>query len=129
HVVPLPWCSPRSPAPPGDSAGEVRLDGVDDFGGLRIHHGTEPVLDRAVGRYEELLEVPLDVAGLALGVGEGGQLVVDGTPVVAVDVDLLHHRKGDAVRGRAERGDLLGAAGLLGAELVAREADHGEPLI
>ena len=47
---------------------------------------------------------------------------------VAVDVDLLHHRERDAVGGGAERLDLLGRAGLLTAELVAREPDDREPL-
>ena len=81
------------------------------------------------GRHQELLEVPLDVTGLAVGVGEGGQLLVDRVPVVAVDVDLLEHREGDPVGGRAERGDLLGAPGLLCAELVAGEAEDGETLV
>src|SRR6185503_12621804 len=37
--------------------------------------------------------------------------------------------EGDAVLRRAERRDLLGGAGLLAAELVAREPDHGEALL
>ena len=52
-----------------------------------------------LGRDEELLEVPLDVAGVALRVGLGGQLVVDGVAPVAVDVDLLEQREGHAVGG------------------------------
>ena len=55
------------------------------------------------GRHEELLEVPLDVAGLAVGVGGGGQLGVERMAVVAVDLDLLGQREGHAVGGRAER--------------------------
>ena len=79
-----------------------------------------------VGGDEELLEVPADVAAVALGVGDLGELGVDRVPVVAVDVDLLHQRERDAVGGRAERLDLLGDARLLAAELVAREADDRE---
>jgi hypothetical protein len=48
--------------------------------------------------------------------------VVAGT----VDLDLLGHRKSDAVRDRPQPLDLVGAARLLAAEPVAREADHRE---
>jgi superfamily II DNA or RNA helicase len=48
--------------------------------------------------------------------------------VVAVHVDLLGHRERHAVGRRAELGDLLAGAGLLAEELVAGDADHGEPL-
>jgi hypothetical protein len=48
---------------------------------------------------------------------------------LAVDLDLLAEREGDAVGGGAELGDLVGAAGLLAHELVAREPDHGEALV
>jgi hypothetical protein len=46
----------------------------------------------------------------------------------AVDVDLREHREGDAVIELAELLDLLLAAWLLAAELVAREAEHLEAL-
>ncbi len=83
----------------------------------------------ARGRDEELLEVPLDVAGLALGVGMGHQLLVERVAILAVDLDLLEHREGHAVGRRAEGGDLLGTARLLGPELVAGEAKHAEPTV
>ena len=54
---------------------------------------------------------------------------IDRVAVGAIDIDLLHHRKRDAVRHRAEGLDLLGRAGLLTAELVARESNHGETTI
>ena len=54
---------------------------------------------------------------------------VDLVPVVAVDVDLLGHREGHAVRRGAELRDLLGRAGLLAHELVARQPDDGEPRV
>ena len=74
------------------------------------------------GEIEELLEVPLDVAGLPFGVGELSEHLVERVPLGPVDVDLLGHRKGHAVGGRAEGLDLLGAARLLAPELVARHA-------
>ena len=60
---------------------------------------------------QELLEVPLDVAGLAVGVGHRGELLVERVAALAVDLDLLDHGERDAVRGRAEGGDLLGRPG------------------
>src|SRR3546814_12893131 len=85
--------------------------------------GAEPG-DLAVGRYQELLEVPGHVAVLALGVWHGGELGVERVLPLAVDLDLLGHREGDAVGGRAEGGDLLGRARLLAHELVARHAEQ-----
>src|SRR5215204_2238587 len=40
--------------------------------------------------------------------------------------DFLEHREGDVVGELAERGDLLGRAGLLAAEIVARKPEHVE---
>ncbi len=48
---------------------------------------------------------------------------------VAVDLDLLRERERHVVVGAAERRDLVGAAGLLLAELVAGDADHVEALV
>ena len=53
--------------------------------------------DLAARRDEELLEVPADVAGVALGVGDRRQLLVDRVAGLAVDVDLLEQREVDAV--------------------------------
>src|SRR5262245_64039177 len=47
----------------------------------------------------------------------------------AVDLELRAHREADAVIRRAERPDLLLAARLLGAELVARKSDDGKVLV
>ena len=85
--------------------------------------------DLAPGGDEELLEVPLDVAVAAVGVGHGGELGVERVAPVAVHLDLLGQRERDAVGGGAERGDLLGAARLLSAELVARHAEDREALV
>src|SRR5205085_3097371 len=46
----------------------------------------------------------------------------------AVDVDLGHHREAHAVIELAELRDLLVAARVLRAELVARETEHHQPL-
>src|SRR4051812_47252749 len=105
------------------SGGEVGLDEGDDLGGLRLGEGPEPGHDLATGGDEELLEVPLDVAAGALRVLHLGELGVQRIAALAVDLDLLEHREGDAVGHRAERGDLLRAARLLAPELVAREPE------
>jgi hypothetical protein len=47
-------------------------------------------------------------------------------PPGPVDLDLLEHRERHTVAGGAELLDLLGAARLLPAELVAREPGHRE---
>src|SRR5579863_7327567 len=47
----------------------------------------------------------------------------------SVDLDLLKHGKADAVVLFAEGADLLGAAGLLSAELIAGKAEHLEAAV
>ena len=49
--------------------------------------------------------------------------------VGAVDLDLGHHREAHAVVQLAEGGDLLVAARVLAAELVARETDDHEAAV
>src|SRR5206468_12907326 len=100
--------------------GQSGFDGPDDLVGLGIGHGTESGHDLPAGRYEELLEVPLDVAGRAGGVGLFDQLPVQRMAGVAIDLDLLGDGEGDAVIRGTECGDLLGTTRLLGTELVAR---------
>lgn len=89
---------------------------------LRLSRGRPAFLDLAVPADEELFKVPLD----ALEAHEAGLLVLepaeDGAGRVAVDVDLLQDGEGDAVVDLAEALDVVVGAGLLGAELVAREA-------
>jgi hypothetical protein len=114
----------------GSSRDALREAGLDrgDHGGVVGPGGRgEPDDLPAVGGHDELLEVPANVAAVARGVGDVGELLVDRVASGAVDVDLLGHREADAVGGAAERLDLLGGARLLRAELVAREADDGEP--
>ncbi|MCY1542564.1 hypothetical protein D9M68_783190 [compost metagenome] len=78
----------------------------------------------AVLAHQELGEVPLD----GLAAQQAGRLraepLVERMGLGAVDVDLAHHGKRDAEIALAEGGDLLVAAGVLLAELVAREAQH-----
>src|SRR5258707_2149163 len=93
--------------------GEVLLDGGEDLGIVGDGTRAEPGRYRAVRADQELLEVPLDVAGRALGVRDGRQLVVDEVPANAVDLDLLEQRERHAVGSRAELGDLLRCPGLL----------------
>src|SRR5581483_7614424 len=98
------------------------LDRREDRGVVRLGPRPEPGHHGAVGREHELLEVPLDVPRFPVRVGKCGQHVVDGVPPGTVHLDLLEHRERNAVGRRAELGDLVGGAGLLRPELIAREA-------
>src|SRR5699024_1409304 len=71
-------------AAPGLRQGVV--DRGDQFGGARLGARTETAQNLAVGGDQELLEVPLDVPGLAVGVGGLRQLLVDRVPVLTVDL-------------------------------------------
>src|SRR5260221_9810639 len=108
---------------------QARLDRADELGGLRFGQRPEPAQHLAVAPDQELLEVPLNVAGLAVGVGDLGQLRIQGMLSLPVDDDLGEQRERDPVVHRAELADLLRRAGLLLAELVAREPGHGEPAL
>ena len=106
--------------------GEGRLDVGADLAGL----GGRPVAVeyQAVTTDQELGEVPLDHAAehaalLAL------EPLVQRVGVLAVDLDLGEHGERDAVLLLAEGGDLVLGAGLLPAELVAREPEDGEALV
>src|SRR5262249_34479047 len=72
---------------------------------------------------------PLNVAGLAVGIGDLGQFRIQPMPAGPVDVDLGEQGEGDAVIHGAELSDLLRRSGLLLAELVAWEPGHGEPAL
>src|SRR3954449_9963409 len=131
---------PRKAKPPATSGATSRvasdaglrqnaLDRRGHLVGLGLGHGPEPAHDLALWRHEELLEVPLDVAGLALGVVRRRQALVQLVTIVAVDVDLLGHREGNAVGRRAEGLDLFRRTGLLATELVARHTQHRETAI
>src|SRR4051794_38633468 len=108
------------------SAGELGFDGGDERRVLRGDLRPEPAHDLTLRRHEELLEVPLHVAGLAVGVGRLLELGEDRVLLVAVHVDLLEDRERHAVGGAAELADLLRRARLLPHELVAGEAEHLE---
>src|SRR5699024_234833 len=104
-----------------DGLGQLRRAGLDlgakagDHLTLRVQH--------------ELLEVPLHVAGLAVGVGGFGQLGVQRVSVLAVDVDLGRQRARDPVLAAGGLLDLLLVARLLPHELVGREAEDEEPAV
>jgi hypothetical protein len=94
--------------------------------GLGLGGAGPAALDRSVASDEELFKVPLD----ALEAQETGLLLLEPGPervgAVAVDLGLLHDGEGDAVVDLAEALDLLVGPGLLGAELVAGEAEDDE---
>ena len=75
----------------------------------------------AVFAHQEFLKIPGDRAS-GLGLGES----VKGGSVRG---HLVHQLKADAVVVGAEGFDLFDRAGLLGAEVIAREADHFEALL
>ena len=89
------------------SAGELGLDGLDERRVLGRDLRAEAAHDIAARRHEELLEVPLHVAGFAVGVGLLLELGEDRVLLVAVHVDLLEERELHAVVGVAELADLL----------------------
>ncbi len=77
---------------------------------------------------EELVEVPADIQ-LAIRVRLGFfQELVKRMGLVPVDLDLVEKGERDVVFGGTEGLDLLVAAGLLGVELVAGEAQDHETL-
>ena len=86
--------------------GQGSLDQGDDLGVIRLDGRAEAV-HLAVGGDHELLEVPLHLAGLALGIRGLGQLGVQGVLGAPVHLDLLEQGEGDPVLGGAELGDGL----------------------
>ena len=83
----------------------------------------------AGGIHEELLKVPGDIRALALTGLLGLEPLVQLGSVVAVHVDLGEHREIDVVVVGDEGTDFFGGAGLLLAELVAREAEDADPVV
>jgi hypothetical protein len=69
----------------------------------RCRPGREVLDRRAVPREQRLGKVPVDVAGVELGLG----VLPDGIGLGPVDVRLAGEREGDAIGGRAEGGDLV----------------------
>src|ERR1039458_2949031 len=92
----------------GRSGRQVLFDRLDQGGVLGGHHRAVARHDLARWADEELLEVPPDVADVAVGVGHLLQLRIDRVLALAVHFDLLEEREGDAVVGGAERRDLFG---------------------
>jgi hypothetical protein len=126
---PRPQRRDRPPSGVPRGSGQGGVDGGAQGGVVGADRGAEPGDDVAVTADHELLEVPADVAVVTLGVLLVDDCLVDGMALGAVDVDLGGDGKRHVVVGRAEVGDLVGRAGLLAAELIAREADHGEAAV
>src|ERR1022692_2144659 len=101
---------------------QAGLDRRDQLRVLGLGPRAEPPGYLPIGADQELLEIPLNVARLAGSVRNLGEFRVNRMPVRAVDVDLLEERKADSVINGAELLDLAGTAGLLPAELIARES-------
>src|SRR6476660_8711896 len=107
--------------------GERRLDGALHRLGRIV--GGVPLDHLAVLADEELGEVPLDRLRAEDARCFGGEPLPDRRSLGAVDVDLAHHGKRDAVVQLAERRDLVVRPRVLGAELVARKADDDETAV
>lgn len=108
--------------------GSRRLDSLNDLVlELLGFSGASPAVDNlAVTADQELLKVPLDPLKTKQARLLLLQPLIQGVRIVAVDVDLGHDGERRLLIQRAEVLDLLVAAGLLAAELVAGEADDGE---
>ena len=96
--------------------------------GLGLSCAGPATLDKTISADEELLEVPLH----HLQAQQTGLLLLEpgeeGVGVVAVDLGLLHDGEANAIVKLAEALDLVVGTGLLGTELVAREAEDLEVL-
>ncbi len=98
----------------------------DLFGGG--HRGEAPH-DVALLVDEELLEIPGDLGALRVAGLCFLEHLVQRGGTVAVDLDLGEHREVDVELRSDELEDLFLGAGLLGAELVTREAEDLEPVV
>src|SRR6476469_8598588 len=100
-----------------DVRAETRVFGSD--GALVELHDLAVLADEVLG------EVPgRKILGLRLEVGVDRRLIL-----ARLGDDLLEERERHAVLAGAELLDLLGRAGLLAAEVVAREAEDDEALV
>src|SRR5688572_14769445 len=111
---------------PADRASERGRDVVHQAVVARLHGRRVAIEQLPVAPDQELLEVPLDVAGMA--VRRVGEPRVQRMAAGAVDVEFPAHREGHAVGRRAEGLDLRLGAGFLRAELVAGKPDDREVL-
>ena len=108
-------------------SGQGVVDGLDDLRVLGVNLGAEAVDDLAVFADEELGEVPLDLTGEILVGLLGGEEVVQGRDVVALDGDLGVEVEFHVLLG-AEFLDFGVATGFLAAEIVRGEGEDGEAL-
>ena len=105
-----------------ESSDDIRLEGVNLS--LRPMHRN----DTSVAVDEELLEVPLELAGSAK-TRVRLQVLVDGVSVRTVDLTLAHDGKLSRVFITDELGNVGVALRLLGTKLVAREANDFKALV
>src|SRR5438128_2592002 len=80
-------------------SGQHGLNGADDLGRVRFCPRPKPLDHLTVGRDQKLLEVPLNVARLTIGIDRLGQLGIQRVAVVAVYVGLLQQRERHPVGG------------------------------
>ena len=94
--------------------------------GLGLGRASPPGLDFAIAADEKFLEIPLD----HLQAHQTRLLLLHplkhGCGIRAVDIDLAKNGEADTIVDLAEFLDLVVGAGILGAELVAGEAEDGE---
>ena len=101
--------------------GELPFDGLDERFRFWRHTGPETRYGVPVSCHEELFEVPLDWSGARCVGCLRGQVRIEPTLVLAVDVHFLEHGEGDAITPGAERGNLVSRPEFLLPELIARE--------
>src|SRR6185436_20535432 len=122
--------APTSAPSTTSSSGPDRLQRVGDVRKqalvLRLGRGRITTAHLPVAVDQELLEVPFDVTGMAIGGrSEPG---IDRMPGLTVDFDLRRQREAHGELRGAELEDLLLGTGLLRAELVAGEPYDRETL-
>lgn len=93
---------------------------------LRLGRAGPSALDLSVSSNKELLKVPLDTLQAHQTRLLLLEPLINGRGPVAVDIDLLHNGKADTIIDLAEVLDIFVGAGLLGAKLVAGEAEEDD---
>ena len=84
-------------------------------------------LDGAIFTNNELVKIPLD-GFLAFMIRNLAQLCIEWMTIVAIDLDLGHHREGHTELRFAECCNLFMRAWLLGSELIAWESNNNQSL-
>src|SRR6201996_313416 len=103
-----------------------RIDRLVELGRFGRGQAAEPGLQLAIRTDQIFVEIPARPRQPAAFRGQPLEQRMGGA---ALDVDLLGHGKIDPVIDLAERGDVVGLARLLAAELVAGHADDHQPIV